>query len=172
MGADIHLRAEYDAGLPVTLDAETIEAWLRDDPVATRQSHNWQHAERLIPNPYFANEGGLKMEVGYDDRFYTGRDYWLFGLLSGVRGEGPARFDEAFPDDASEHVTAEYESWGLDAHTPCFATLAQLDEHEWVDPDYRADRSFPEAIERLRELASEHCGGDPHRVRFVWWFDN
>lgn len=61
--------------------------------------------------------------------FYTeGRNYWLFGVLAGVRGSGPAiRLPRGLPSDLSEAVKGAYDSLGGDAHTPSWLTVEQLD---------------------------------------------
>jgi len=174
MGCDIHLRAEVRPGRPNTEDTDELEAWLADVTPGSIEGGSWEPAEPLTPNRYYRpndpdNSEGQELDVDYSDRFYTGRDYELFGMLSGVRDPTqPAWFkDSGFPDDASPHVTREYEDWGVDAHTPGHATLYDLLEHTWsACPD------FERSIARLQELADERCGGNTDHVRFIWWFDN
>lgn len=108
MGCDIH----------VMVEARTrpfgSEAWFNVD--------NWRH------NAYYGQEGEPAMTV---HPIYLDRNYEMFSYLAGVRNYGgnPSfGFDRGFPDDASMPTTVEYTGWGLDAHTPGYATLAELKE--------------------------------------------
>lgn len=109
MGCDIHVMVEarrypFGAG----------EKWFNVD--------NWRH------NPYSGDEGESAMTV---KPIYNQRDYELFSFLADVRNYGgnPSfGFDRGFPEDACEHTAAEYTQWGEDAHTPGYATLAELKE--------------------------------------------
>jgi hypothetical protein len=63
------------------------------------------------------------------DRYYSGRDYDLFGILSGVRGDAPpggSVCNDGVPDDSDPEIVKEFEAWGGDAHTESNATLAEL----------------------------------------------
>lgn len=108
MGCDIHVMIEARKQ-PIGPDG-----WFNMD--------NWQH------NPYFGDEGEPAMTV---KPIYTRRSYELFSFLAGVRdyGDNPSfGFDRGFPEDACKHTVAEYARWGEDAHTPGYATLAELKE--------------------------------------------
>ena len=109
MGCDIHVMVEarrYPFG---------TEKWFNVD--------NWRY------NPWYSAEDGdgeCNLEV---KPIYTHRDYELFSFLADVRnyGHNPSfGFDRGFPEDACEHTAMEYTRWGEDAHTPGYATLAQL----------------------------------------------
>lgn len=80
--------------------------------------------------PYYSGEDG-EPEIELKP-IYTQRSYELFSFLADVRNYGgnPSfGFDRGFPEDADKHTAAEYASWGADAHTPGYATLAELKEH-------------------------------------------
>jgi hypothetical protein len=168
-----HPSARRDqGGRPTTEDVDEVEAWLSDETPGSIPGGAWEPAEPLVPNQYYRpndpeNSEGQELEVA--DRFYTDQDYELFGMLSKVRDlSQPGWFeDSGFPDDASDHVATEYHDWGVDAHTPGHATLADLEEHDWSTcPDFQS------SVARLRRVANERCGGNADDARFVWWFDN
>lgn len=109
MGCDIHVMLEarcYPGG--------SGAVWVNVD--------NWRH------NPYFGIDSEPQMIV---QPIYKCRDYELFSFLSGVRNYGgnPSfGFDRGLPEDVSKHTAEEYARWGEDAHTPGYATLAELKE--------------------------------------------
>lgn len=108
MGCDIHVMVEarkFPGG---------SNEWFNVD--------NWRH------NPFSRYEGEPCMTV---KAIYDIRDYELFSFLADVRnyGHNPSfDFDRGFPKDANEYTVAEYARWGQDAHTPGYATLAELKE--------------------------------------------
>ncbi len=70
------------------------------------------------------NEG---LDVDYDDRAYTGRNYDLFGLLAGVRGDIPGHFEaRCMPDDCCAEIAAVAERWGCDGHSHSYLNLSEL----------------------------------------------
>jgi hypothetical protein len=67
------------------------------------------------------------IDVPYDQQFYSGRDYDLFGVLAGVRHDSLQEFEvKGFPDDASPEIKRKFTSWDCDAHTPSYITLEEL----------------------------------------------
>lgn len=118
------------------------------------------------------------LELDYEDRFYSGRNYRLFELLAGVRGDPEEAFweDRGFPEDASNEVREDYEEWGVDAHTPSWQTLDELTAQDWVEPFTDSTgywgREWAQTLDRLIDLANEKCGGDQTAVRIIYWFDN
>lgn len=108
MGCDIHVMVEarqYPFG---------PDKWFNVD--------NWRHD----PRPDDKSKPALTVKP-----IYSNRDSELFSFLAGVRdcGGNPSfGFDRGFPEDACEHTAAEYARWGADAHTPGYATLAELKE--------------------------------------------
>ena len=102
------------------------------------------------------------------------RNYRLFGLLAGVRDTDikPIASPRGFPDDASKSITEEYNSWGSDAHTASWLTLAEL---------MNAARSHPNLLDDLvAELHTYFHRVFPNpaplitqnELRIVFWFDN
>lgn len=112
MGCDIHVMVEarkYPFG---------NEKWFNVD--------NWRH-DPSPDDPDDKSKPALTVKP-----IYNNRNYELFSFLADVRnyGHNPSfGFDRGFPEDACEHTAAEYNRWGEDAHTPGYATLAELKEH-------------------------------------------
>jgi len=108
-----------------------------------------------------------------------GRNYELFGILAGVRRQWRDPIDNlrGIPEDVGDHVLACYEDWGIDAHSPTWYTLRELDEYFFKNSDIEDDEYnfnyFRKKIESWKQLAF-----DPEDdmalecVRAVMWFDN
>lgn len=115
--------------------------------------------------------------VPYWDRFYTGRDYDLFGMLSkGVRRDFTNGLKaKGVPEDLSSEVSAAFKEWGIDAHSDSYvypAELKQLASMTVTDPEFAAANEdgyyyklFMKLYEKLIAL-----GGEDQRL--VFWFDN
>ena len=156
MGCDIHMHVEY------------------------RIQRNNKPAQWCDGNLYEANKF---YELYQEDdepkyvRVYLNnerRNYTLFGLLAGVRyfGIKPIASPRGFPDDASKSITEEYASWGSDAHTASWLTLAEL---------INSARSHSDLLNNLvKELQDYFKRLFPHpsplitanELRIVFWFDN
>lgn len=79
----------------------------------------------------------------YDEGFYIGRYYRLFGFLANVRnGRGfagvdtgdavkPIAMPRGLPEDVSEAVRARSDEWGGDGHSHSYLTLSELLEADW-----------------------------------------
>ena len=102
------------------------------------------------------------------------RNYTLFGLLAGIRYYGikPIASPRGFPDDASKSIAEEYASWGSDAHTASWLTLAEL---------MNAARSHPDLLNYLVDELQEYFNRlfpypspliTANELRIVFWFDN
>lgn len=90
------------------------------------ESHKWFNVDNWRHNPFSGDKGEPAMTL---KPVYSHRNYELFSFLADVRNYGgnPSfGFDRGFPEDASEPTAAEYARWGADAHTPGYATLAEL----------------------------------------------
>lgn len=186
MGCDIHLRVEYLA------PSETLNQELKVVPEGPPE---WTPAEKLVPKNdsedakrFFWKDGKLvddeewsqvpDLYLAYEDVWYHGRDYGLFGALSGTRGGGQIWEERGFPDDASDHVREDYEGWGFDGHTPSWQTLDELLAVDWsatlAEPGYNncENPEWGEMLERMKDLAFARCDGNQTRVRIVYWYDN
>lgn len=115
------------------------------------------------------------------------RDYELFGVLAGVRRDGPPIVEpRGVPDDLGEVARMKYESWGYDAHTPSwFGPDEMLKLSVWWVENGHLGRTHLMGIEDswkcylfgepltpagLLEAAQRHQGLEDFRV--VFWFDN
>lgn len=151
MGCDIHLyREKLINGKWVTGDV-----WVPDT--------EWYDPNEM-PEP--------RLEVPWQGRF-TERNYRLFGVLAkGVRYDSDIAMEcRGFPADACVEVSAEYDHWGLDAHSPSWLQLQELRNLLAMysvlrseEEDYVA-KPLSEIIKSLEEL-----NGDGQRI--VFWFDN
>ena len=93
------------------------------------------------------------------------RDYELFGMLSGVRGEGPpfARVLKDLEKDASEEVRQAWDGgeWG---HTPTIVSCEDIEAilHEKSDAYVRG---WLQVMEDMMKLGVED-------VRVILWYDS
>lgn len=153
MGCDIHMHVEYRTRINNT----TIK---------------WCDGNLYEVNKFYEDEDEPKYIRAYltNER----RNYALFGLLAGVRYYGiePIASPRGFPDDASKSITEEYASWGSDAHTASWLTLAEL---------MNAAQSRPGLLDGLVAELQEYFNRlFPHpsplitqnELRIVFWFDN
>jgi len=117
MGCDIHICTE------IKKVVEGTEEWFNAD--------NWKF------NPYFKEdeeEGELEYEI---KSIYNNRGYNLFALLAGVRNYSevvPIDEPRGIPKDVHSVTKREYESWGLDGHTPSWFTLEELKQAKKDNP--------------------------------------
>ncbi|KKM74917.1 hypothetical protein LCGC14_1395480 [marine sediment metagenome] len=96
--------------------------------IEKKKKGKWVMAQGVV-----ADEDG-NLNVPYPDLKYTGRNYELFGFLAGVRNPENQYFEtKGFPKNASKEVKNIFKSWGRDAHTPSYLTLAELKEVDWKD---------------------------------------
>lgn len=154
MGCDIHVMVEarrFPGG---------SDKWFNVD--------DWRH------NPYFGDEGEPAMHV---KAIYSRRNYDLFSFLADVRnyGDNPSfGFDRGFPEDADAHTAEEFASWGEDAHTPGYATLAELKEKVGtVSKIKRKGYVHKEQIARFKETGQTPTSwcqgvGGPHAKQYEW----
>ena len=120
-------------------------------------------------DPYWINYFSSKNYANY-----SGRNYYLFTFLVGVRGnEEPYIQPRGIPEDCSALIRKVYERWAGDAHTPHYYYLSELMEVEWEDWFQDDDDGHP-----LAEFFNDYLpriinlGLDTDKVRFTFWFDN
>lgn len=131
----------------------------KDDPM------NWWEAKGVGKLPY-----------PYRDQPYDRRCYTLFGILAGVRDKmvDPIDYPRDIPDDTTDEIRDNYESWGFDAHSATYYYLYEL-----LDSKYRKM-----SVEQLREEGIDpyffktmlddalEIVENPRDLRFIFWFDN
>ena len=111
----------------------------------------------------------------YTDTPYDSRNYEVFGVLAGVRGEenGVIDYPRYLPEDVSEEIKNEHERWDLDAHSTTYYTLDEL-----LDSKYRKMSVVELAELRLKYFfidVLDSClklTDNPSDFRLVFWFDN
>ena len=131
-----------------------------------------------IANTYLGTDLNVYVEERIDEydswavgcSFFPYRDYMLFGLLAGVRGEEEAIFTpRGLPADKSSFVEAEYG-----------------DGSNWHDPSYLSVEELEVIINTYVKLCGHSVGGDILAIygalkgyaldqmptRLVFWFDS
>ena len=153
MGCDIHMNVEYRTKVYGTMQ------WCDGNLYEVNKFHDSYPDEPKYRRVHLNNER---------------RHYTLFGLLAGIRNYNikPIAPPRGFPKDVSKSITEGYNSWGSDAHSASWLTLAEL---------MNAARSHPDLLDDLVAELQEYF----HRVfpnpaplitanelRIVFWFDN
>ena len=117
----------------------------------------WVTADRWSPDEYAGDEGEPPLQIAYEDRFYSGRNYSLFGILADVRnGRGFAGIDtgngfvpiddpRGLPENACAEVKADSDRWGGDGHSHSWFTVAELLAYDWTQ--VTKHRGFVDAAE-------------------------
>lgn len=112
-------------------------------------------------------------EVASHHAFYTARNYSLFALLAGVRGdEKPIAAPRGIPDDACPEYKAAAKNYGSDGHSHSWLTLEELEAHEGRLS--RASEDFHVTRERMWQAAWNLVarGNPAQNVRCCFFFDN
>lgn len=145
MGCDIHVMVEA-RNFPIGTDE-----WSNVD--------NWRYEPQRLAAENYQPQLFVKS-------IYNWRSYELFSFLAGVRNYGmnPSfGFDRGFPEDADSVTKNEFDAWGGDAHTPGYATLAELKEKiSTVSKVKRKGYVHKEEIAQFRETGetpSHWCQG-------------
>jgi hypothetical protein len=199
MGADIHFRVEYYGPIETVVQNDT-----GDIVVVPNGDFGWQAAEEYKENEHTirfkqmhaegrVTDADLKawieeepaITLNYGDRFYTGgRNYALFGKLSGVRrdeydaiiGDDHPRFG-TIPEDCCKEIEEELGPDDLGLHSHGWATLTELLEADWSDLHEDGGENygysgFGETLLQMQAVAIEKCGGNTDYVRAVWAYDD
>lgn len=153
MGCDIHMQVEYRTKVNGTMQ------WCDGNLYEVNKFHYSYPDEPKYKRINLINER---------------RHYNLFGLLAGVRNYGikPIAPPRGFPKDASKSIAEVYDSWGSDAHSASWLTLAEL---------MNAARSHPDLLDDLVAELQEYFNRifpnpapliTANELRIVFWFDN
>lgn len=138
MGCDIH----------IAFEVRKNGKWERVGP--TQEEIHELHGPEYFSHPLVVN-----------------RNYTLFSILAGVRGDG-CRIckPKGFPEDASEEISYANQSYGSDGHSHSWLTLRELEEYKWDCSDEYEGKFHAKTIPELRKF------GAPDDVRIVFFFDN
>ncbi len=133
-----------------------------------------------------------KWEVIQSIAPFDRRSYGTFGFLADVRNYSdvtPISEPRGFPEDASNEVSEEYNSWYGAAHTPSWLTISELTafDYDMLCEDRRVTRNGnggstcepgEGVVQTYREFLGkwffkdleelQKCGAE----RIVFWFDN
>lgn len=142
--------------------------------VEVKQGDSWVTADRWTQDKY--DEPG-RLSVGYDQRFYRGRNYSLFAILADVRngrgfagiktGEGfnPISKPRGLPKDVCKEIQAESDGWDSDGHSHSWFTISELMEYDWTQfsclqgwvdgPNFE---EFDRYLKSQQEGPEEYCG--------------
>jgi hypothetical protein len=105
-------------------------------------------------------------DVPCDEKYYTERNYRLFGVLAGVRDSWVTPIDEprGLPSDVSKEV--RFATDINSDHSHSWFLLQELWEVDWksYEDGIYGFGIFLKMLERLKQL------GDPSDVRIVFWF--
>ena len=153
MGCDIHMQVEYRTKVCGTMQ------WCDGNLYEVNKFHYNYPDDPKYTRVCLINER---------------RNYTLFGLLAGVRNYGtkPIVAPRGFPKDVSKSIAEEYDSWGSDAHSASWLTLAEL---------MNATRSHPDLLDDLVAELQEYFNRifpnpapliTQNELRIVFWFDN
>lgn len=130
----------------------------------------WDPAEPEECYDCAGSASGVGTWEDWSGRFYTGRNYDLFGVLADVRGNTDPEFTDlrGMPPDVSEGVARAREGYGDDGHSDTYYLLDELLTYPWRTEGFDA---FHGSLKRIEDTTGE-MGIPAHRVRAVMWFDN
>jgi len=140
----------------------------------SESKHRWQCNESFNLS---AEDG--EEDVHYANRFYSGRNYLLFGIIAGVRARDYQLAEaKGLPKDVDDKIARVYRGWGMDAHTPSYLTLRELIkvEDNMMIPLFLSRIEDEEYILHTRDIIRRWIAtlqereGTHHRI--VFWFDN
>ena len=165
MGCDIHLFAEVKKKKNLI---ELLMFW---------KETKWRSIDKYTKNEDLekCNDGSEpEFEIKREDRFYTdGRNYNLFSALCGVRsfhfdGDTPCVSEpKGLPNDISNEVLAESDSYGSDGHSHSWNTLKELKEFDWSSYGETTKDFLDEVIPKMEAQKVKDTD-----VRIVYFFDN
>jgi len=106
------------------------------------------------------------------------RNYSMFGILAGTRGDGDALYDpRGLPKDVSPETLKAYKDFEEDAHTPSWLTTQELKECMdqvlkktklmYVQQVKKSLQPYYKIYETMKYFEDQ---GEP--CRMVFWFDN
>ena len=112
-----------------------------------------------------------------EEEVYSMRNYFLFGLLAGVKGTERFFYPKGFPLDSSVEVANMYEYDKENFHTPNFLTFPEILRQDWhktiietvdgEDFEFTFAQKCPEFWIKTVPLLAQMG-----ESRIVFWFDN
>lgn len=130
-----------------------------------KKDGKWVTGDEWKPDKYEPK----RLVVDYDERIYSGRNYYLFSILADVRnGRGfiPIAQPKGMPEDACPQVKKEAKGWGQDGHSHSHLTLQEILAYDWTQiatlVGQVEGRIYAEWMRWGRqhgESPSEYCGG-------------
>ena len=97
--------------------------------VERKRGGKWYNCDYFVPSIEWKDADGPDDSKFTRIEMYGGRNYALFATLANVRNYGNTDYicePKGLPEDASEYVASEYESWVGDAHSCSYLTLQNL----------------------------------------------
>ena len=165
MGCDVHVYTErwtnsnkYDGPRDLAEDRDNkLNELLEDKPTKYR----WVSADK-----WNSDKNGCR--DNWEDQYYDSRNYQLFSILAGVRGEhSPIVEPSGIPEDVSTGYEYMCDQWEGDSHSHSYYTLTELLNVNWEEYDDCYLDDFLQSIERLKEIDE-----DTDNVRMCFFFDN
>lgn len=97
---------------------------------------------------------------------YKGRNYELFGILAGVRGNStPISYPKGLPVDVSYEVMQGHDLWGWGNHSASWLTFDEIWSSRFDYDNHSLDIIALDMLSISRETRAED-------VRIVFWFDS
>lgn len=132
----------------------------------------WINCDRFKINIYRGEEGEPDW---HHCPIYDGRDYSLFTVLAGVRGDLDRAIKEpkGLPSDVTEIVQQHSDYWDIDGHTHSWLTLKELLAYK---EDYNINTLLKSLIpvyrSEMRAFREEDLEKFAEEFRIVFWFDS
>lgn len=179
MGCDIHFYTERytsdsEYGGPRDLEDDrnsSIEVLLEERSKDDERSKRWVSADKWKLDDYEDEEPWW--DIPREHRYYTGRNYYLFSVLAGVRdyNDNIKKLAEpkGIPEDASFGYKTVVKQWNGDGHSHSYFTLEELLNINW--DEYKQEDWLDDFInDTINKMKS--IDPDPTKVRCVFFFDN
>ena len=169
-------------GVPLDTSKDILEKYLKsEEPIGKVEKFIFQYLDENLPDKdekiswvdYITND---RLPNIYCDKPYSGRNYDLFYVLAGVRGDKLGQIihpPKGIPDDATQEIREPYEEWGSDAHSASYYYLSELLECDYGKMNKseleknRLDYFFYDVLNRCKEISD-----DTNKFRIIFWFDN
>ena len=146
--------------------------------VEKKINNKWQCIDNILPNIDFDENDEHCLDF-YIESIYTNRNYFLFGILAGVRSycEEPISEPKGLPDDVSDIIKELSNNYGVDGHSHSWLTLKEILDYDWdsvekvcfEEYEYNYINDFKHVIKKLISCSIDVSLLD---IRCVFWFDS